>query len=302
MALVKVMELPNNFLRVPNETCKHPETEIPLESLGLLINICHYSGSWVIHKTELYKRFKKNKKTSVSNAWDSLVDANYIIEYKYRNGKQWEYIYYVRLLPFTEEEIKAIYDEAKQEYGEIFGLKLSTSENQKSKKISTSDFGKSKLDSSKSADNKYYTNEKQINEKQTEKEYSLELGFDVEESLPFDMVREIDDDKPSFQKDTLNEQDVKYIVEKLTLQFKEHLALKSINSVIRKVMNKYSKGQITDLQEYLFTSLNNKYIQIDKERYERKLRKAAEEDKHNESKEEYQPMGIPFYNWLEEKK
>ena len=59
---------------------------------------------WEIHKTELYNRFAKNRKTNVSNTWDELVKANYIIEFKYRVGRKWEYVYVYRIKPYSDEE------------------------------------------------------------------------------------------------------------------------------------------------------------------------------------------------------
>ena len=70
----------------------------------------------------MYKRFAYNKKTSVKRAWKFLIDAGYIIEYKYRDGKRWEYVYEFSILPFTEEQRQIIWQEATEEYGEIWGL------------------------------------------------------------------------------------------------------------------------------------------------------------------------------------
>ena len=51
-----------------------------------------------------------------------LIDAGYMIEYKYRDGKRWEYVYEFNILPFTEEQRQIIWQEATEEYGEIWGL------------------------------------------------------------------------------------------------------------------------------------------------------------------------------------
>ena len=45
-----------------------------------------------------------------------------MVEYKYRDGKRWEYVYEFSILPFTEEQRQIIWQEATEEYGEIWGL------------------------------------------------------------------------------------------------------------------------------------------------------------------------------------
>ena len=98
------------------------ENPLSLEASGLLLNLWSYPDTLEVHKTELYKRFAYNKKTSVKRAWKCLIDAGYMIEYKYRDGKRWEYVYEFSILPFTEEQRQIIWQEATEEYGEIWGL------------------------------------------------------------------------------------------------------------------------------------------------------------------------------------
>lgn len=117
---MKKYALKQEFVQVPNATAKAVEQEnnISLQALGLIVNLWSYNvEEWELHKTELYKRYGQNKKTSVSNAWDELMENNYIIEFKYRNGKHWEYVYIYRIQPFSEEEKSEIMDESAQEYG-----------------------------------------------------------------------------------------------------------------------------------------------------------------------------------------
>lgn len=118
MAKMKKYQLEKNYVQVPNDTAKAVENEISLQALGLIVNLWSYNVEvWELHKTELYKRFAKNKKTSVSNAWDELVEAKYIIEFKYRDGKKWDYVYIYRIEPFTTLEIEKIMAECVEEYG-----------------------------------------------------------------------------------------------------------------------------------------------------------------------------------------
>lgn len=122
------------YVQVPNETAqasqvyinkKLNENPIPLESEGLLLNLWSYDyEKFDLNKTELYKRFAYNKERSVKRAWKFLIDAGYMIEYKYRVGKKWEYEYIFNILPYTEEQRQIIWQEAIEEYGEIWGLEF----------------------------------------------------------------------------------------------------------------------------------------------------------------------------------
>lgn len=159
MAKMKKWKLEREYVEVPNvtavavETRKNnddPESCLSLQALGLIVNLWSYNTEeWELHKTELYKRYGKNKETSVKNAWKELMDANYIIEYKFRVGKQWDYEYYYRIKPFTDEERKEILAYAEKEHGQIWGLdfqdlKMKTSKSRDKKDIIKKDLIKEK--------------------------------------------------------------------------------------------------------------------------------------------------------------
>lgn len=169
MGKIFKVQLENKFMQVPNETAKLPEESVSLQALGLLVNIMSYADTWEIHKTELYKRYAKNKETSVRSAWNELVQASYIIECKIRVGKKWDYNYFVRLQPFSEIEKGEIKKQVEaQTPGEtpVFW---------------TLDFQDPKMKTSKSRDNKKRTKEKLIKEIQTSKYVSsaaVRLFFD----------------------------------------------------------------------------------------------------------------------------
>lgn len=82
--------------------------ELSLQAIGLLVNLQSYPETWVISKSELYKRYSKNGKTSVANAWNELVENNFIVQFHKREGKTNQYVYYFSLTPFTENDIKEI--------------------------------------------------------------------------------------------------------------------------------------------------------------------------------------------------
>lgn len=100
--IIKVYKQENPFEMIPRSTLQ--DERLSLQAIGLLVNICSYPESWQLQKTELYKRYRKNKETSVRNAWNELLEAGYAMERKFRNGKKWVYEYAIRTTPFTEEE------------------------------------------------------------------------------------------------------------------------------------------------------------------------------------------------------
>jgi hypothetical protein len=162
MAKIKKVLLKTDYVQIPNSTAHAVEQNISLQALGLIVNLwCYNVEKWELHKTELYKRFEKNKKTSVSNAWDELVEAGYIIEFKYRKGRAWEYEYYYRILPFSEEEKKDLLEESARQ------LNIP----------STSDFQQLKMSSTKSTVQKHQI----INNRPTEDFKNTILSNEIRE-------------------------------------------------------------------------------------------------------------------------
>lgn len=112
MALMRKFKVEKNYVEIPNETArsvelKTKETTISLQALGLITNLWSYNvEEWELHKLELYKRFGKNKKTSVMSAWDDLLEAGYVVQFKVRIGRENDYVYYYRITPFSAEEKK----------------------------------------------------------------------------------------------------------------------------------------------------------------------------------------------------
>jgi hypothetical protein len=128
MALMVKHKQEKNYVEVPNETAQAPEKKTPqksisLQSLGLITNLwSHDVETFEVHKTELYKRFEKNKETSVRGCWAELVEAKYILEYKIRVGKENDYIYIYNIKPFTSAEIEEYNAQVLRDYGSFSGL------------------------------------------------------------------------------------------------------------------------------------------------------------------------------------
>lgn len=250
------------------------ENNISLEALGLLVNLLSYPSTWELHKTELYKRFANNKEASVRSAWNTLIAANYIIEFKYRAGKKWEYVYYFRKVAFTNEEKAEILDAAVKEYGGIWRL----------------DFQDLKMRTSKSRGNQ----DPLLNKDPLLKDINN------------------DDDKkrtsPSGE-DSLNQSNksINLIISNLREATKDEITDRSFKAVVRKVMDKYNQGKVNSFRDYLVTALANKIHELEIRRAKSEAKehlkaKSTEMIKKKKQQLERQKIRktIPFYNWLEE--
>lgn len=266
---------------VPVETAQAVQTNrenpISLQALGLLVNLLSYPTTWDLHKTELYKRYKKNKESSVKSAWDDLIAANYIIEFKYRSGKKWEYVYYFRKAPFSSEEKAEVLDMAKDEYGEIWGL----------------DFQVLKMETSKPRGN----------QKPLSKQKPL-LNINNKD------IDNIDDDKRTSLSRTVtavhSEESIKVIISNFRESTKDELSGRSFNAIVRKVVDKYNQGKINSFRDYLATALANKIEELEfrraKDNAKERLKASKQLRIQKRMKElEELPLSktVPVYNWLE---
>lgn len=150
-----------------NREMLQDEDNLSLQAIGLLANLTSYADGWTLHKTELYKRFAKSRRRVVETAWNELVENNYIVQLRKRNGKKYDYFYYHSQVPFTENDIKAIEE---LEQTTVWDGKSSKADNDKDcstvqnvqskeKDGSTVQFEQSNLDSSKRTDKKLITKE-----------------------------------------------------------------------------------------------------------------------------------------------
>jgi len=277
--MAKMIQVPyKSDIIVPVETAQavqeNRKESISLQALGLLVNLLSYPSTWELHKTELYKRYKKNKEDSVKSAWNNLIAANYIIEFKYRSGKKWEYVYYFRKVPFSSEEKSEILDMAKDEYGEIWGL----------------DFQVLKMETRKPRGN-----QKPL----LKQDPLLNINKDY-----------IDDDKrttPSGEVPTThNDDSINLVISNFRESTKDDLTERSFKAVVRKVVDKYNQGKISSFRDYLATALANKIDELELRRAKIEAKeqlKAHSQERIQKRKQhlEEQPIRttVPFYNWLE---
>ncbi|MDK7284316.1 hypothetical protein [Staphylococcus pettenkoferi] len=114
--------LPRELLQACDKQSPHSKG-LSLQAIGLLVNLQSYPETWVLSKSELYKRYAKNGKTSVSNAWNELVENDYIVQFHKREGRKNQYVYYFSLTPFTKEDIKEIERMENNESSKTLNLK-----------------------------------------------------------------------------------------------------------------------------------------------------------------------------------
>jgi hypothetical protein len=239
------------------------------------VNLISYPSTWELHKTELYKRFAMHGERSVKKAWNALMDANYIIEFRYRSGRKYEYVYYFRKVPFSNEEKAEIIGNAEKEYGEIWGLQ--------------------------NADLKMKTSKRRGNQKPLLNKNPLLNTNNYD-------IAKIDDDKRTPDGDSAvhNEEEVNLLISNFRESTKGDLSDRSFKAVVRKVMDKYNQGKIDSLRDYLATALANKIDELELRRTKdaaREQLKMRSQKRIQEKKQELenQPIRkVPFYNWLED--
>jgi hypothetical protein len=138
MALMVKHKEEKNYVQVPNHTAQLPERKnggiLSLQALGLIVNLWSYDvEQFVVHKTELYKRYARNKESSVKTCWAELVAAKYILEYKVRVGGRNDYVYIYNIHPFSAETIAAYNQEVLDTYGDYTTLDFQDLKNKSSK-------------------------------------------------------------------------------------------------------------------------------------------------------------------------
>lgn len=257
---------------------RNSEAMLPLESLGLLVNLLSYPAKWELNKTELYKRFSKHGERAVKTAWNGLMDANYIIEFRYRSGRKWEYVYYFRKAPFMDEEKAEILKNAEEEYGEILGLR--------------------------NEDLKMETAQRRGNQKNLLNKNSI-LNTNNQ------YIENIDEEKqPSLVRESSaihNEENISLLISNFRELTKGDLTDRSFNAIVRKVVDKYNQGKVRSFRDYLATALANKIEELELRRLKMTVREELKVSKRERSQQrkqelEKQPIvkELPLYNWLEE--
>lgn len=323
MGFMHKAKVEKDYVEIPNITARAPESmELSLQALGLLVNMWSYPvDKWVLHKTELYKRFTKNKETSVRSAFKELVSNNFMIEVKYRKNGRNEYDYIYRSYPFTEEEKAEYMAKLQEEYGEI----------------STLDFQDLKNKTSKSGPQ----NQEIINtiqkknglKKDNTKEKKKDLNpFDSEYNPNSNMPNIIDDEKDQefrvnifafkefvkeFQEQYSNVFDNEMynaIYQQMHTQRLRIITTKEAVTQARYMQRRQDEGklQVGDYAAYFVGGIKKKRTSEHSALLQRKIDKMIKEQKAKNEREYreriargfrgetmYEGRSVPFYNWLE---
>lgn len=131
MSIIKNINSVKPFESIPRELLQQCDKKrsnqdnkpLSLQAIGLLCNLQSYPENWELHKTELYNRYEKNGRRQIQNAWNELVDANYIVQFKVYDGNKLDYYYYFSVSPITEDQIKELEEFHNSESLKRFELK-----------------------------------------------------------------------------------------------------------------------------------------------------------------------------------
>lgn len=93
--------------------------DLSLEARGLLAYMESMPDDYIFHKTNLYKCFDKNKKTSVERIWNELLDNHFIIAFSKGKAPQQDFEYLFTHEGFSEQEIEKINGEYLSQNWEI---------------------------------------------------------------------------------------------------------------------------------------------------------------------------------------
>lgn len=215
--------------------------DLSLEARGLLAYMESMPDDYVFHKTQLYKCFDKNKKTSVERIWNELLDQHFIIAFSRGSGPKQEFDYLFTHESFSEQDISELNNQYFAEGWEVayrsgtnrkpasfYQEKTKNEENAKADKSSKHegvenqhpdnkgisngvDFEQHDLNSTKSTDNKltnksFILNGDEEEEKENKKEISIFEEIAIQE-IP-DALKMID----TISKEMINPEAAKNII------------------------------------------------------------------------------------------
>lgn len=110
---VKKYQRSKGYESLPREMLQ--DSNLSLEAIGLLSYMQSLPVNFKLYKTYLYKQFPKNKRTSIDRIWKELTENKYLLSFRKRSGKKWNYNYIFSVAPFTQEEIDTMIEEQEKE-------------------------------------------------------------------------------------------------------------------------------------------------------------------------------------------
>lgn len=282
--MAKMIQLPVGDVSVPKATAQDVQRSIngtgneqtlKLSALGLLVNLASYPPTWELSKTELYKRFAHDGEKSVKSAWRDLEEANYIIEFKYRVGKKYEYVYYFRMTPFSKEEKEQILKDATQEYGEIWGLRNGVSNLESPKRTG-------KLSTLKEL--------KSLNKEEEEIIYNARANNIVYEIL-----------EDFFKTKGIDQQTIDQTILELTKRDLNLFLMEDVEKQFKHMMDKLKYGEVDNHNGFAVYFANGLQMRSTQS----KASKQYQQEKIREyelamQKKQERAKNLPYYDWLNE--
>lgn len=265
----------------------------------LLIQFCsHREGAWKITMPDIINR-SKNGRDAHYKALTELIHNKYVARVKVLDkGKHKEQIY---IYGQVKEDVAEILEETIQEQYSLgyqlrveFGEPLPKNQDTVSESSESSEkpFPENPNVEIPNSESQYIINNQREN---TKKENT---------NIYINDIAKIDDDKRSFSSPSLKEEELNLIINSLREATKDELTDRSFKSVLRKVMDKYNQGKITNFRDYLISALANKIEDLELRRIKENAKKQLQEDKIDrslitQSLSEHQYTGkVPFYDWL----
>ncbi|RAT01375.1 hypothetical protein A6E27_22855 [Bacillus cereus] len=286
----------SEYAQIHNKPLQDDLTD--LRAIGLLSHMMSRPAEWVFHKTQLHKQFSRK---NVDAAWKLLVEKKYIVGFYCHKDGHKSYYYNVSDLPFTDEEY---YEFVKEEVSELTekghsikhinpipGLTLDTTEfsssvpNVQQTTEVCSESGAPREQFSGNSSKGASINKELINtDKKTKKNNNIKIDDDKANSVT----------PAPKQIESLTE-----VINSLRLQTKDLLVKRSFDSVLRKVIDKYEQGKVSNFRDYLVTSLNAKIEELELRRIKEQAKQNLANRDRNEEPAPYTGQ-VPFYNWLDE--
>ena len=89
---------------------------LSLEARGLMVYLQSLMDEEVenLTKTVLFESFKTNGKRQVSRMWDELIEQGYLLQFRRRNGKYYEYHYMFSVSKYPAEDLAQILNEGRK--------------------------------------------------------------------------------------------------------------------------------------------------------------------------------------------
>lgn len=245
----------------------------------LLIQFCsHRNGYWKVTMPDIIKR-SKNGRDAHYSALKELIHNKYVARVKVlEKGKHKEQIY--------------IYGQIKEDVAEM--LKETIQEQIFKGYVVEVAFG-DPLTENPNVENP--NSDFQYNIKYQRKNTKKENT-----NIFINDIAKFDDDKRSFS--SLTEEQINLIVNTLREATKDDLTDRSFKAVLKKVMDKYNQGKISNFRDYLITALVNKIEVLEIRRIKENAKKQLQEDKLDRSiitrtLSEHEYTGkVPFYDWI----